>query len=87
MSSVSGYGMTEIVALSHLAPLDLPLGDAKHLTSCGKLLDCFQSKVSAPYTTKIVILETLIIIFRHFYSIIHPTNRITSLLVNCFIYF
>ncbi|CAD5228782.1 unnamed protein product [Bursaphelenchus okinawaensis] len=42
---VHGYGMTEIVALSHLSPLDLPLSDLKHMTSCGKLLPRFESKV------------------------------------------
>uniref|UniRef100_A0A1I7SA24 AMP-binding domain-containing protein n=1 Tax=Bursaphelenchus xylophilus TaxID=6326 RepID=A0A1I7SA24_BURXY len=45
MGRFGGYGMTEIVALSHLSPLDLPLTDVKHLTSCGKLLPRFESKV------------------------------------------
>ncbi|KAI6222545.1 4-coumarate--CoA ligase 2 [Aphelenchoides besseyi] len=42
---VAGYGLTEIVALSHLSPLDLPISDTKHVHSCGKLLPRFECKV------------------------------------------
>ncbi|VDM72566.1 unnamed protein product, partial [Strongylus vulgaris] len=40
---IQGYGMTEVVVLSHLTPLGLP--DDKHLGSCGKLLPGFQAKL------------------------------------------
>ncbi|KAI6190942.1 4-coumarate--CoA ligase 2 [Aphelenchoides bicaudatus] len=42
---VAGYGSTELVALSHLTPLELPLDDTKHVTSCGQLLPRFECKV------------------------------------------
>ncbi|KAI6239472.1 4-coumarate--CoA ligase 2 [Aphelenchoides fujianensis] len=51
---VHGYGLTEIVALSHLSPLDLPLDDEKHITSCGKLLPRFECKVVCPDTGELI---------------------------------
>ncbi|VDO30240.1 unnamed protein product [Haemonchus placei] len=41
---IQGYGMTEIVVLSHITPLGLI--DEKHLGSCGKLLPGFEAEVS-----------------------------------------
>ncbi|KAI1730859.1 AMP-binding enzyme domain-containing protein [Ditylenchus destructor] len=41
----SGYGMTEVVVLSHMTPIDLPLSNEKHLSSCGKLLPGFECKI------------------------------------------
>lgn len=44
-SLVSGYGMTEVVVLSHITPLGISVDDEKHLGSCGKLLPGFEAKV------------------------------------------
>ncbi|VDK42043.1 unnamed protein product [Anisakis simplex] len=41
---VQGYGMTELVVLSHLTPLGTPFDD-KYLGSCGKLLPGFEAKL------------------------------------------
>lgn len=43
-----GYGMTEVVILSHITPLDDPIDNDKHLGSCGKLLPGFEAKVLPP---------------------------------------
>uniref|UniRef100_A0A914RV84 AMP-dependent synthetase/ligase domain-containing protein n=1 Tax=Parascaris equorum TaxID=6256 RepID=A0A914RV84_PAREQ len=42
---IQGYGMTEVVVLSHITPLGISTDDAKHLGSCGKLLPGFEAKV------------------------------------------
>uniref|UniRef100_A0A915CP88 Uncharacterized protein n=1 Tax=Ditylenchus dipsaci TaxID=166011 RepID=A0A915CP88_9BILA len=49
-----GYGMTEVVVLSHLCPLDLPSTDEKHLNSCGKLLPGFECKLVDSETGELV---------------------------------
>ncbi|KAM3728050.1 Peroxisomal OPC-8:0-CoA ligase [Dirofilaria immitis] len=40
---IQGYGMTELVALSHITPLDTPIDDDSYLGSCGKLLPGFEA--------------------------------------------
>ncbi|VDM29340.1 unnamed protein product, partial [Toxocara canis] len=42
---VQGYGMTEVVVLSHITPLGTPVDEEKYLGSCGKLLPGFEAKV------------------------------------------
>uniref|UniRef100_A0A0M3IVU7 AMP-binding domain-containing protein n=1 Tax=Ascaris lumbricoides TaxID=6252 RepID=A0A0M3IVU7_ASCLU len=42
---VQGYGMTEVVVLSHITPLGISVDDEKHLGSCGKLLPGFEAKL------------------------------------------
>uniref|UniRef100_A0A1I8ESL0 AMP-binding enzyme family protein n=1 Tax=Wuchereria bancrofti TaxID=6293 RepID=A0A1I8ESL0_WUCBA len=39
----SGYGMTEVVVLSHITPLNMPIDDDSYLGSCGKLLPSFEA--------------------------------------------
>uniref|UniRef100_A0A915PGN0 Uncharacterized protein n=1 Tax=Setaria digitata TaxID=48799 RepID=A0A915PGN0_9BILA len=40
---IQGYGMTEVVVLSHLTPFDTPVSDDHYLGSCGKLLPGFEA--------------------------------------------
>ncbi|CAG9533418.1 unnamed protein product [Cercopithifilaria johnstoni] len=40
---IQGYGMTELVVLSHITPLDTPIDNDSYLGSCGKLLPGFES--------------------------------------------
>jgi long-subunit acyl-CoA synthetase (AMP-forming) len=40
-----GYGMTEIVLISHMTPLDIGNDDQRRLHSVGKLLPGFEYKV------------------------------------------
>ncbi|EFO19114.2 hypothetical protein LOAG_09378 [Loa loa] len=40
---IQGYGMTEIVVLSHITPLNTPMDDDSCLGSCGKLLPGFEA--------------------------------------------
>ncbi|VDK81022.1 unnamed protein product [Onchocerca ochengi] len=40
---IQGYGMTEIVVLSHLTPLGTPINDDSYLGSCGKLMPGFEA--------------------------------------------
>lgn len=47
---IPGYGMTEVVVLSHITPLGTPIDDERYLGSCGKLLPGFQAKVSFIYS-------------------------------------
>ncbi|TKR83296.1 hypothetical protein L596_016916 [Steinernema carpocapsae] len=44
---LQGYGMTEVVVLSHLTPLNLRDKKAEHLGSCGRLLPGFEAKIVA----------------------------------------
>ncbi|KAE9548321.1 hypothetical protein FO519_008459, partial [Halicephalobus sp. NKZ332] len=50
---VQGYGMTEIVCLSHLIPLENSAKDKKHFGSCGKLLEGFEAMLVDPETHEI----------------------------------
>ncbi|KAK6114135.1 AMP-binding enzyme family protein [Brugia pahangi] len=40
---IQGYGMTEVVVLSHITPLNMPNDDDSYLGSCGKLLPGFEA--------------------------------------------
>ncbi|VDM15547.1 unnamed protein product, partial [Wuchereria bancrofti] len=40
---IQGYGMTEVVVLSHITPLNMPIDDDSYLGSCGKLLPSFEA--------------------------------------------
>ncbi|VDK69423.1 unnamed protein product [Litomosoides sigmodontis] len=40
---IQGYGMTELVVLSHITPLGTPLDNDSYLGSCGKLLPGFEA--------------------------------------------
>ncbi|KAK0404856.1 hypothetical protein QR680_017668 [Steinernema hermaphroditum] len=42
---LQGYGMTEVVVLSHMTPLNLQGKKAEHLGSCGRLLPGFEAKI------------------------------------------
>uniref|UniRef100_A0A7E4UTQ3 AMP-binding domain-containing protein n=1 Tax=Panagrellus redivivus TaxID=6233 RepID=A0A7E4UTQ3_PANRE len=51
---IQGYGMTELVVLSHLTPLGESARDMKHAGSCGKLLPGFEAKIVDPETQSII---------------------------------
>ncbi|KAL3990131.1 AMP-binding enzyme family protein [Acanthocheilonema viteae] len=40
---IQGYGMTELVVLSHIMPLGTPINNDNYLGSCGKLLPGFEA--------------------------------------------
>uniref|UniRef100_A0A0R3RFD6 4-coumarate--CoA ligase n=1 Tax=Elaeophora elaphi TaxID=1147741 RepID=A0A0R3RFD6_9BILA len=42
---IQGYGMTELVVLSHITPLGTPIDDDSYLGSCGKLLPGFEAQL------------------------------------------
>ncbi|VDN59066.1 unnamed protein product [Dracunculus medinensis] len=42
---IQGYGMTELVVLSHITPIDTPMREEKYFGSCGKLMHGFQAKL------------------------------------------
>ena len=50
---IQGYGMTEVVCLSHIVPLGNSAKDEKHFGSCGKLLEGFEAMLVDPDTHEI----------------------------------
>jgi len=50
---IQGYGMTEVVCLSHIIPLEGSAKDEKHFGSCGKLLEGFEAMLVDPDTHEI----------------------------------